>query len=44
MGLFIMKVRDIPKFNLWLKAMIALDSRLGVNDFNALFNLWKRSK
>jgi hypothetical protein len=38
-----MKVKHIPAFRKWLKAMCALDKRLDVSDFNKLFRLYRRS-
>jgi len=39
-----MKVRDIPKFRLWLETLCAMDKRLSGADFNRLMRIWLRSK
>ena len=39
-----MKVKDIKGFQIWLEALCLMDSRIGVKDFNKLWNVYKRSK
>lgn len=38
-----MKAKHIPAFRKWLNTMCALDKRIKAEDFNKLYNLFKRS-
>ena len=39
-----MKVKDIPKFRVWLETLCTMDKRLNCADFNRLMKIWLRSK